>query len=215
MISLIHPSRGRAKKAYNTAFKWIESAGCEIEYILSIDEDDLEREFYSLPLHILGGSRELIIRKNSSVVQATNNAAQKSKGDILLYLSDDFDCFPDWGKAVEKEFENENRPLLIKVDDCLHHPSVPVLTIPIMNRQLYNRLGYFWHPEYKSMFVDEDLYWTSFKLNAIKNAWHLKFEHQHSSVGKSPDDETYRRSSANWDQGKAVFAKRKQLGFPC
>lgn len=218
MISLIHPSRSRPQKAFNTAKKWIERAGVEVEYILSLDEDDNQKEVYknlfnqksNFPFGSL-----IIVNDNSSVVEATNKAAATSKGDILLYLSDDFDCFPDWGKAVEKEFENEDRPLLIKVDDCIHHPSVPVLTIPIMNRKLYERLGYFWHPFYKSMFVDEDLYWTCYKLGAIKAAWNLKFEHRHCSVGKAPDDETYKRSSANWEQGKAQFSQRKMMGFPC
>lgn len=213
MISLIHPSRGRPQKAFNTAKKWIESAGVEIEYILSIDSNDPSKIDYALIFDGFNGKG--ITKENTSVVEATNKAATISKGDILLYLSDDFDCFPNWGKAIKKEFENEDRPLLIKVDDCIHHPSVPVLTIPIMNRKLYERLGYFWHPSYKSMFVDEDLYWTCYKLNAIKAAWHLKFEHQHCSVGKAQDDETYKRSSDNWDQGKAQFAQRKMIGFPC
>lgn len=115
---------------------------------------------------------------------------------------------------MQKEFEGENRPLLVKVDDCLQHFNVPVLTIPIMNRALYERLGYFWNPEYKSMFCDEHLYWVTQKLGAMKMCPNLKFPHHHVCNGKAPDDETYRASSANWDQGKAVFAKHKALGFP-
>jgi hypothetical protein len=115
---------------------------------------------------------------------------------------------------VLKEFEGEDRPLLLKVDDCLQKFEVPVLTIPMMNRKLYEKLGYFWHPEYKSMFVDCDLFETVKKMGALKNAKHLKFEHQHVSVGKAPDDETYRNSAKNWEQGKALFAKRKAMGFP-
>lgn len=212
MISLIHPSRGRPQKAFNTAKKWIEQAGVEVEYILSCDRNDPVG--YQYGPYFVGWCKNILVEENNSVVEATNKAAAISKGDILVYLSDDFDCFPDWGKAVEKEFENEDRPLLIKVDDCIHHPSVPVLTIPIMNRKLYERLGYLWHPEYKSMFCDEHLYWTCYKLGAIKAAWHLNFEHQHCSVGKAENDETYKRSSANWEQGKALFAKHKAMGFP-
>lgn len=208
-ISLIHPSRSRPKKASETALEWISKAGCEVEYILSLDEDDPKLNEY---FEVVKGSK--LLSNNSSVVEATNHAAKVSHGDILVYLSDDFKCFDNWGVAVQKEFENESRPLLIKVDDCLQKFSVPVLTIPIMNRALYERLGYFWHPEYKSMFVDEHLYWTATKLNAMKMCPHLKFEHAHVCVGKAPDDETYRRSAANWEQGKAVFARHKAAGFP-
>lgn len=219
-VSLLHPSRGRALKATNTYTKWIELAGCDVEHILSIDNNDPSKMDY-FKLHKAypaidprGSYSRLYCNDNSCVVEATNHAARESTGDILIYLSDDFTCPDQWGPLVIKEFENENRPLLVKVDDCLQNFEVPVLTIPMMNRALYEKLGYFWNPEYKSMFVDEDLYWTARKLGAIKNAPHLKFEHCHVSVGKSDNDETYQRSSLNWEQGKAVFGRRKAAGFP-
>lgn len=186
-------------------------AGLDVEYILSIDDSDEQNHVYKN-----GQWEELIImsRSNISVVQATNHAAKISTGDILIYLSDDFDCPENWGPLIQKEFKETKGPILLKVDDCLQGFHVPVLTIPIMNRQLYDKLGYFWHPGYKSMFVDEDLYWTAKKLNALKLAPHLKFPHNHVANGKAPDDETYRRSAANWDQGKALFNQRKAEGFP-
>ena len=207
MISLIHPSRGRPELAHKTAKKWIQSAGVEVEHILSLDTSDAQLGAYTaIDLQC--------ISDNSNVVQATNTAAKKALGDILVYLSDDFDCFDNWGVAIENDDKNFGPLWLLKVDDCLQKFDVPVLTIPIMSRGLYNRLGYFWYPEYRSMFCDEDLYWTCRKLGVIRNAPHLKFEHKHASVGKAPDDETYRRSAKNWDQGKELFNKRKGLGFP-
>lgn len=218
MISLLHPSRGRPEKSFNNAKDWIERAGCDVELIVSIDKSDNWKPYFDLYTpypHDAGAPYwRLYMNDNDSVVQATNNAAKEAKGDILLYLSDDFRCFENWGVAVMKEFENESRPLLIKVDDMLQKFTVPVLTIPIMNRALYERLGYFWHPEYKSMFCDEWLFWAVTKLGAMKMCPHLKFEHAHVCVGKAPDDETYRRSSANWEQGKAVFTRHKAEGFP-
>lgn len=209
MISLIHPSRGRAEKSFVNSSEWIDKSGCDVELIVMVDNDDTERHKYEKFYGAMCYNAD-----NRSVVEATNKASMVAKGDVLIYLSDDFKCFDNWGLAVLKEFEGESRPLLVKVDDCLQKFDVPVLTIPIMNRSLYDVLGYFWHPEYKSMFVDEDLYWTSRKMAALKFAPHLRFEHQHVSVGKSQDDETYRNSARNWDHGKAVFSKRKALGFP-
>lgn len=210
MISLLHPSRGRPQKSFQNSQEWIDKAGCPVELIVSLDISDSESMKYRMHYK----AETIIENNNTSVVEATNHAAKIAKGDILVYLSDDFRCFDNWGLAVLKEFENESRPLLIKVDDCLQKFDVPVLTIPIMNRALYERLGYFWHPGYKSMFVDEDLYWTARKLGVLKNCEHLKFAHEHPANGKAPDDETYRRSAANWDQGKALFAQRKAQGFP-
>ncbi len=218
MISLIHPSRGRAEKSFENSKEWIEKAGCDVELIVEIDSSDDWRKYFDLyppyPNDANPPYIRLYMHDNKSVVEATNRAAKESKGDILIYLSDDFKCPDNWGPLVLKEFEGENRPLLLKVDDCLQPFHIPVLTIPIMNRALYEKLGYFWHPEYKSMHVDVDLFYTCQKIGALKNAQHLKFPHEHVSIGKAEDDETYRRSSANWNQGLEVFNRRKRLGFP-
>lgn len=213
LISLLHPSRGRPEKSFSTTRDWIQKAGCETELIVSVDTDDIATPKY-FELYCEQKNTKIFSRSNSSVVEATNEAARRCDSDILVYLSDDFRCPDNWGQLVMKEFENQNRPLLVKVDDCLQNFDVPVLTIPIMNRALYERLGYFWHPSYKSMFVDEDLYWTVCKLQAFKFCPHLKFPHEHPANGKAPDDETYRRSALNWNQGKAMFAHRKMQGFP-
>lgn len=218
LITLLHPSRSRPLKSFNNAKEWIQKAGCEVELIVSLDKSDPALDLYFNEYNknsiLWRNEGVLFVNENSSVVEATNRAAKESKGDILVYLSDDFKCPDNWGKLVLKEFENENRPLIIKVDDCLQRFVVAVLTIPIMNRQLYERLGYFWHPSYRSMFVDEDLYWTAQKLGAVKYCKHLKFPHEHPANGKAPDDETYRASALNWNQGKAMFTHRKGQGFP-
>jgi len=208
MISLIHPSRGRAEKSAITSQKWLRQSGVPTELIVSCDSNDP-----SLPRYKAIYGERLLVNDNDCVVQATNKAAAVSRSEILVYLSDDFDCFQDWGKVVVEEFKKYNGGTLIKVDDCLQRFDVAVLTIPIMNRACYNKLGYFFHPGYKSMFVDEHLYWRSKKLGFLKMAPHIKFEHRHVSVGKASDDETYRRSAANWDQGKAMFAIHKKADF--
>lgn len=220
MISLIHPSRGRPEKSFATVNNWLLKSGAhrsQIEVIVSVDANDPQLTKY------LEYYKDAIVGDNTCVVEATNRAAKVSKGDILIYLSDDFDCPEGWWEKVTDEFEevnldgfwvNSDKPTLLKVDDCLQKFDVPVLTIPIMNRSLYERLGYFWFPEYKSMFCDVDLFYTCRKLASIRNAEHLKFPHNHASIGKAPDDETYRRSAANWKQGEDLFRKRQAAGFP-
>lgn len=222
-ITLLHPSRGRAIQAKQAIELWKRhaSGNIEIEYILSIDKDDIYRNHYEMKF--ISGSDKfvsiLIQNNNTSVVDATNKAAEISTGDILVYLSDDFKCPFGWDELIVHEFKNRPHgpviePMLLKVDDCLQQFKADVLTIPIMNRELYNRLGYFWHPEYKSMFVDQDLYYVCKNNNWIEFAPHLKFPHFHYCNGKAKKDETYVRSEANWNSGKELFHKRKAQNFP-
>lgn len=207
MISLIHPSRGRPQQSSDNSRTWMAWSGVLTELIVSLDTSDSKLTEYQ-KLY-----RGTIIGDNTCLVEATNRAAAQAKGDILVYLSDDFKCFPNWGKILTEEFKKYTGPTLIKVDDCLQRFEVPVLTIPIMNRACYDKLGYFFHPGYKSMHVDEHLYWRTKKLGFLKMAPHIKFEHCHVSVGKAQNDDTYERSAANWDQGKAKLAEHRRMGF--
>jgi hypothetical protein len=206
-ISLIHPTRSRPQKSYNNAVAWMNFSGAPVELIVSLDTSDPKIKEYQ---RLYNG---VLVNNNTCVVEATNKAAAKAKGDILVYLSDDFKCFPNWGKVLIEEFQKYSGPTLIKVDDCLQRFEVPVLTIPIMNKACYDKLGYFFHPGYKSMFVDEHLYWRTKKLGFLNMAPHIKFEHCHVSVGKAKNDETYERSAANWNQGKEMFATHRRMGF--
>lgn len=224
-VGLIHPSRGRAKRSYANVMNWIRKAGprqlqlMDIHVYLSIDESDPDRAEY-VRLYCddqvwfdRSVSTLVLINNNTSVVEATNAAAKVCASDILIYLSDDFDCPDNWFEKVVSQFDTD-KPMLLKVHDGLQHFDTPVLTIPIMNYELYKKLGYFWHPEYKSMFVDQDLYETTKRIDAIKYAPDLVFMHNHPCVGRCEDDAIYQRSAANWDQGKTIFAKRKLENFP-
>lgn len=219
LISLIHPSRGRAQKSALNSLEWINKAGCDVELIVSIDRDDPQHEFYyrtysqewllnpnANPKHVI------ISNDNKSLVEATNRAAEVATGDILLYLSDDFKCPDNWGHLIEQELDT-TKPMLLKVDDCLQKFHVPVLTIPIMTKVLHKLLGYFFHWDFKSMHCDEHLYQRCARLGVLKFAPHLKFPHDHVSIGKSPDDDTYRRSAGNWNHGVMMMNKHRRLGF--
>ena len=213
LISLIHPSRSRSKKSFQTTQEWIRNAGCETELIVSIDADDLHKDAY-LEFYSDVPSAKVIINANDCVVQATNHAAVVSTGDILLYLSDDFRCPNNWGQSIIEITKNFQPEWLLKVDDCLQRFQADVLTIPIMSRALYLKLGYMFHPAYRSLWVDCDLYWTCHNLGVMKFAEHLKFPHEHYCNGKAKKDETYQRSERNWDSGKALYEQRKRQNFP-
>src|SRR5690606_19913049 len=123
MISLIHPSRGRPQRAFDTMNKWIDRAGARVEYILSLDEDDPTLSEYQ---RLFNCQKRMLIDKITSVHEATNVAAKYTPGNILLYLSDDFDCFEGWGYAIEKEFSIYSGLVLLKVADCLQRFTIRI-----------------------------------------------------------------------------------------
>lgn len=216
-FSLIHPSRGRPQKAVSTAMEWLDKAGSvDVEWIISLDTSDPTLSEYHNNLVYSRFPYKLVINNNTCVVEATNKGAKEATGDVLIYVSDDFSPPDKWGELLENEIKTHipGDTWLLKVDDCLQSFGVAVLTIPIMSYKLYKILGYFWHPLYRSMFVDEDLYWTCKNNGWLKLSPNLKFEHKHPSNGKAANDQTYTDSAKNWDQGKETFKNRKALNFP-
>lgn len=204
MITLVHPSRGRAELAYINFNNWINksSGKHKIEHILSLDSDDKE-----LPKYLERFSK-VEINPNTCVVEAANKGAEKATGDILIYLSDDFDCPQNWDELIINRIAGKEK-VMLRVNDLLQPMDNCVLTIPIMTKGLYKELGYLFHPEYKSMWVDCDLYFTT-KPYMIEAA-ELIFQHKHHAHG---NDETYRRSEQNWNQGVDIFNRRsKQFGW--
>lgn len=152
IITLLHPSRSRPDKSINTMTHWLEKSGLDnVRFVVSVDTSDPEVDRY-IDLYAHKYLREgdqiyqMVVSDNRSVVEATNAACKYNLGDILIYLSDDFKCPDNWGQLILKEFEGVTEPMLLKVDDCLQKFSVAVLTIPIMNLALYEKLGYFWNP---------------------------------------------------------------------
>lgn len=214
-ITLLHPSRGRAVKANNTFNHWMRlksnNPDIEIEHVLSIDKDDKHLNLYN----VLFKTSKIMVANNKSLVEATNRGAAVATGDVILYMSDDFYCPEHWDQHIYRIFaEKTDVPYIIKVHDCLQKPDCDIITIPIMNRALYTRLGYFWHPDYKSMFVDQDLYYTCKNNGWLDYKLDLEFPHHHYCNGKSLKDETYMRSSQNWNSGKATYNIRKSANFP-
>lgn len=209
MISLLHPSRGRPEKAFITANNWMrEAGGVAVEHIFSLDKDDPLLSGYN-PVH----KGRIIVNDNDCVVQATNHAAKEAKGDVLIYLSDDFDCFPLWGEQLKNIINLYQGEFMIKVHDGLQDFYAKVLTIPIMSRPLYNKLGYFFHPDYKSMWVDVDLYEVCDRMGVIKPHREIVFQHNHYCNGKSKRDETYNRSDAHFETGRRIYHRRRATNF--
>jgi len=200
-ISLIHPSRGRAKQARETLDLWLDRASKEIaiEHILSIDEsdDDFEKQLYH-ELFFFG--TKLIVNNNNSLVEATNVAAHYATGDIRIYLSDDFHCPINWDQEIISRLSISDMWML-RVDDGFQPFENLVLTIPIMSSTLYNHLNYFFYPEYKSQWCDCDLYMVTQPY--IINAPDLTFVHKRLEM-----DQTYQRNEANFEQGREIYNRR-------
>ena len=220
-ITCLHPSRNRAVMACAAFTDWMTNASGKhhIEWIVSIDEDDQQVDEYNLRFKPFG--IKIIQNRNRSLVDAVNNAAKVAHQDTELFIvvSDDFGCPKDWDELICQALP-DFQMAAVQIDDGISYgkpsPDNRLLTLPIITYDLYEVLGYVYHPAYFSMFVDNDLYEVCDRMQVLVDAGHLKFPHSHWVNGLRDKDSTYQRqnSAIAYQMGKATFENRKSAGFP-
>lgn len=205
MISLIHPSRGRPEKSIQTVKKWREAAGDYIQVVVSVDTDDPKLEDYNYYYQANGA---YTVNKNRSAVDAINKGAQLAIGDILIVVSDDTECPPNWDSFLLKWLRGK-KDFIVKTQDGI---QPWIITMPIMDRAYYNRFGYIYHPNYQHMFCDTEMSCVA-DITGRKITSNLLFKHNHYSVTKEAPDAINKKADATWDQGEKLFLERYKRNF--
>lgn len=199
-ISIIHPSRGRPQKSFETIRNFKRSgiwcAG-RAQVIVSVDMDDPCLNAY-INLH---GSH-VIVNHNKSAVEAINNAAKISNGDILIVVSDDTECPEDWNILIEEEMRDKVDWILKTQDGIQDY----IITMPVMDRAYYNRTGYIYHPDFHHLFCDTYMTCVA-DITGRKLTSNLMFKHNHYSINGTQPDELHKRNDATWKQGQDTFIK--------
>lgn len=206
MISLLHPSRGRVDKSKATIEKWLSNSGyTDIEIIISIDSDDPQKDLYISEY----SWQKVIINDNRSAVDAINNAAKESKGDIIIVVSDDTDCPNNWANKILNAV-SYREDFVLKVGDGIQNW---LCTMPVIDRKYYERFGYIYYPEYSHMFCDTEFTHIADCLGKIIQRNDLRFPHEHYCVGKAKKDHINERADATWKQGMQLYLKRVRERF--
>lgn len=203
-----------------TAMQWINSASKEndVEFILSTDKDDSQKSLYYLWSENQISSRvrsfSHITGDNKNVVDAMNAGAKVATGQILICISDDFYCPNHWDKLIVSAGD-WTEPLALKVNDTITAADNKVLTLPIISRALYQKLGYVYYPQYTGMWADNDLAELASEMGCLKVRHDLVFPHKHWVNGQAPKDPTYNRhnTTQSWNIGTALIEKRRKEHF--
>lgn len=213
LISLIHPSLGRPVQARKCYDHWMNTASGDHEYewIVSLSKKDETIEQY---YQTFTESNAVIIQSRSNnMVEASNEGAKVCAGQLIILVSDDMFSPEMWDQRILHKFEMIDGPGLLQVDDGITSKK---MTIPIMNREAYAKLGYVYHPAYMSMFADDDLRATALTHKMYYNGTDILIEHRHFSIGKAKYDKTYQSENSRtaWRKGEKIFFERAKLKFP-
>lgn len=215
-FTIIHPSRSRPHKAAMTASQWMGNAKDreDVQYIVSLDKDDNTCEAYDELFDQMNADVEESLYRgcyhnNRSCIDAINNAAKLSTGDIIIVVSDDFDRPPmHWDKLI-LDAVGSNRDFVLKTNDGL---QPWIITLPIMGRKYYERFGYIYYPEYRHMFADTEMSHVG-DLLGKKITADIYIPHRHYTTGYNERDAVSNRNDSTWHQGEALYLSRLERDF--
>lgn len=215
MISIIHPSRNRILMAYDCYKEWMDNATNKkaIQYILSVDIDDpalLSYAKFSENTKMV----ELLVSENKNVVDAMNNGAAVSDGGILVCVSDDFSCFKGWDEWVLENINHENEEAL-GINDGLQPSTNIIMTMPILTRKLYQKLGCIYDERFIGMYADNWLAEKCVAMGVYKSNRSKVFYHKHWATGLRKKDETNLRhdNPESWTKGFEVLKQERLNNF--
>lgn len=205
-ISLLHPSRGRAKKSRETIDFWRMRAGLSeagIEILIGVEAEEAE-EYYSE--YFPCGDRvhhsiKIISNEYGTAVKAINDLANISVGRIMIVVSDDSSCPPSWANKILRYTQGKS-DFVLRVKDGI---QPKMITMPILDRVYYQRDGYIYHPAFRHAWADRYFTEVAYKRKRVieKN---IMFRHLHYSVSKTKfRDEQYARTDATFNEGKRIY----------
>lgn len=208
-ISIIHPSRGRAEQSIQTAENWLSksSKSINIEYILSIDTTDTQKNDYTRLF--CNNYYNIIIYNNTNVVEASNVGGRLATGDIIVLVSDDFDCPEFWDISLVDVF-SKNSCCILKTFDG---QQKWIVTLPIMDKAYYQMQGYIYHPVYKHMFADTDQTHKADLEGKLLFRNDLLFKHNHYTTGAVKKDGINDFANSTWIYGEATYLQRVKECF--
>jgi hypothetical protein len=150
---------------------------------------------------------------NWSAMEAINVVAPQSIGNLIVVVSDDFDCFEGWDEYLLSHLQGDS-DYIVKTSDGYMN-SDWLITLPIMDRAYYNRFGYVYHPEYKHMWSDTEMTTVGHMLGKIIDLQNSNavFKHRHYSINEMHKDAVNEKNDATWNQGKSLFLERFDRDF--
>lgn len=215
-ITLIHPSRQRSEMASNAYKNWVSKHNSKIlvQYILSVDQDDSELDKYfhlnSEKKDVCFHKQEILISKNNNAIEAINNAAKLAEGNIIIVMSDDFDCELNWNENIYNELADK-KFYCAKTNDGI---QPYIITLPILDKSFYNYFGYVYNPIYQHMYCDTEMTCVAFMLKAyvdLKDK--ITFKHNHYTIGASVKDCINEKNDLSFISGRTTFLSRIANNF--
>jgi hypothetical protein len=223
-ILLKFPTRGRPERAAATLTEYSKRASGkhEVAACVVVDQDDgisevlaeacaaAENENFFVSIGVTP-SRGKIAACNAH----TPDPAGGDEWQVLVMGSDDLLPCDGWDDIIASRMV-EHWP---QFDGCLHFPDgnrVDLCTYPVMGWRWYQMVGHVYHPDYKSVYADNEAHLIAVKRGKMQFCNFSVLLHEHPAfVASVPVDDTYRRNedSAMYTRDMVTYESRREREY--
>jgi hypothetical protein len=181
--------------------------------LVTLDQDDARLVEYQRLLvnHPWVG---LNVIKPGGKIAAINDGISSLSWDICVLAQDDVSPAVGWADTIATAFIRhapDTDAVLYSPDGYQKYGPDGLNTMPMIGRVYYNRFGYVYHPDYVSLWCDNEFTEVSRKLG--KEIKHPEIILRHNWVGCNPDD-LQRHNDSFWNKDMSTYNRRKREGFP-
>lgn len=222
------PTYKRQEKFVESFKKYLSNSSGqhEIHFNVNCDLSDLEmnniyfqHEFENLVSYFKHVTYSLNYDANTNKISAINSHIEGLDFDIVICASDDM--IPQVFKWDE-EICNAMNKFFPDLDGCVHfndgYTNGKLITFSILGRKLYEHFGYIYHPDYKSLYCDNEFTEEVTRLNKVQYVDEVIVKHEHYAEKDNSNsgdfDEAAKKTLHYSGRDQAVFNERKKRGFP-
>lgn len=213
------PTRERPERFFKCLDLYYENLSYNIPYyfLITCDEDDstMNRSEVIKRLEEYPNLQVIFGKSNSKIDACNRDMELAPYFDILILISDDMvPVIYKWDERIVQDMIS----YFPKFDGILKYndrPDAVVMlnTLPIMGINYYKKLGYIYHPLYKSFFCDLEMTLVSkiLRKEAIFNSMIIR--HDHPDYGDTPLDNLYVKNFEAYFDDRNLFMKRAKNNF--
>lgn len=213
------PTRSRPERFKPTLKQWIDnlSGDHKVRFLVTVDADDLTMNNPQMR-GLLEKDKRVVVKvgKSKSKIEAVNDGMEGEEFDLLILASDDMLPKMRGYDAIIAEDMESHFP---NMDGALHYPDgfrgEDLCTISIMGYGLYKWFGYIYHPDYRSLWCDNE--YTEVAQILGKRVYIPKVviahELHHINNAAEKPDELQKKNDGFMGRDRDVFLKRKAKGF--